>query len=206
MLQRADALIRKDQHFTTWKLTFLLSISKGSIKAIICELKYSKVCTKWVPRRSQTSAQNWENNHFFQVVRVLWLLRDETSYDRLLQKMKRRFIIILNPRWKDSPWNCTMLTLCKRKNSYFFQLPESWWSWCSGTVKEWFYLMWWGEQQLTKMRMSAHWEKWGSVCIAFGLTRTWVKCCFSTATQSLTPPRLGSNYTIRTDFVTASTL
>ena len=70
VLQHADAVVHEDQHIATLELAFLLSINKGSIKAIICELKYSMVCAKSVSRRSHTSAKNWENSHFLQVVRA----------------------------------------------------------------------------------------------------------------------------------------
>jgi len=43
------------------------------------------------------------------------------------------------------------------------------------------------EWHLTHVRISARWTKWGSVSKVFGLTRTSVKCCFSTITQGLTP-------------------
>lgn len=48
--------------------------------------------------------------------------------------------------------------------------------------------MWYREEwQLTQMRIAAYWNKWGSISNKFGLTRSCVKCCFSTITQGLTP-------------------
>jgi hypothetical protein len=49
MLNRADAIIRADRRITTRQLALQLSISIGSVFAII-ETLCLKVCSKWVPR------------------------------------------------------------------------------------------------------------------------------------------------------------
>ena len=53
-------------------------------------------------------------------------------------------------------------------------------------------LMWCREeQQLTQMHTSARCKKWASVSKVFSLTRTCMKCCFSTIMEGLTPvPRI----------------
>lgn len=50
MLQRADVVIRADRRITTRQLVLKLSVSKGSVDAIINALGYRKVCARWVPR------------------------------------------------------------------------------------------------------------------------------------------------------------
>ncbi|PSN52961.1 hypothetical protein C0J52_03623 [Blattella germanica] len=50
MLQRSDVVIRADQRITTRQLVLKLSVSKGSVDAIINALGYRNVCARWVPR------------------------------------------------------------------------------------------------------------------------------------------------------------
>ena len=46
------------------------------------------------------------------------------------------------------------------------QQLETWWWPCSGTLKEWFSLMWCREERkLIQTHISAHWKKWGSICL-----------------------------------------
>lgn len=50
MLNRADAIIRKDRRITSQQLALQLTVSKGSAIAIFKTLGYSKICARWVPR------------------------------------------------------------------------------------------------------------------------------------------------------------
>ena len=63
ILQRADNVIHADGSITSRQLTVQLSVSKGSAMAIIDALGYSKVCAKWVPRKSQNRAQSSKESH-----------------------------------------------------------------------------------------------------------------------------------------------
>ena len=53
MLQRADG-IRADWRIGSRQLAVQLSVSNGSVMAIIDALGYSKVCARWVPRSLTT--------------------------------------------------------------------------------------------------------------------------------------------------------
>lgn len=50
MLRRVDVIIRADRRITVQHLASQLSVSNGSVCAMIETLGYSKVCAKWVPR------------------------------------------------------------------------------------------------------------------------------------------------------------
>jgi transposase len=49
-MQRPDRHIGNDWRITTWELAAILGIGKGSVDKIIHQLRYSKVCARWVPR------------------------------------------------------------------------------------------------------------------------------------------------------------
>lgn len=51
MLERADTLIRGDRRITIKHLAAQLDVSVGSADTLVHQLEYSKVCSRWVPRR-----------------------------------------------------------------------------------------------------------------------------------------------------------
>jgi hypothetical protein len=54
MLQRANDIIHVDRRISSRQLAVQLSVSSGRAMAFIDTLRYSKVCTRWVPRSLTT--------------------------------------------------------------------------------------------------------------------------------------------------------
>jgi DNA-binding MarR family transcriptional regulator len=59
-MQRADSHIRNDRRMISRELAAILSIGKGSVDKIIHQLRYSKVCARWVPRSLTEEHKNKE--------------------------------------------------------------------------------------------------------------------------------------------------
>ena len=49
--QHVDELIRSDRRITTRDIVGVIGVSQGTVHNIICDLGYSKVCARWVPRQ-----------------------------------------------------------------------------------------------------------------------------------------------------------
>jgi hypothetical protein len=46
--KRLDELIRDDEHIKTWEICVRLGIGFNTMKIILDNLQYKKMCTRWV--------------------------------------------------------------------------------------------------------------------------------------------------------------
>ncbi|GFG28558.1 hypothetical protein Cfor_11691 [Coptotermes formosanus] len=115
MLQSADAIVREDRRIATRPLTFNLTITEGNVQPIIRGLGYLKVRAKLVPR-SLTVKHKTE----IKATSSELLARFEAEGRTFLSR-----IVIADEAWvhhfetktKSNPWNGTILSLPRRKNS-----------------------------------------------------------------------------------------
>ena len=61
--QKVDELIRSNRRITTRDIIEVIDVGHGTLHNIICDLGYSKVCARWVPRQLTDELKHSSRHH-----------------------------------------------------------------------------------------------------------------------------------------------
>ena len=156
MLQHADTIICKDHCITTWQLALSLSVMKESVSHITQDLRFLKLCMKWIPW-SPTVTHKTKRRAIYSELLACFEAEGEDFFSGIVTA-DEAFVHYFELARKVNPWIGTMLNLSWRKNSCSLLQRSGRWSLSSGTVKVWFFLLHcWDGRQSNLTPTSGHW-------------------------------------------------